>query len=145
MNKEDYNDMIEMYRFVSFEEFKNKDLRCQEFKNKHVDFRLTTGYKYKDKDELIQQSSEAKDDILCAIIKSCLDFFDNRKLTSVEQALSIAFHALLWSQGLFHDQSNEYDNENDVDVAFHGTVETIFKILKTINPKRFQEIADGKY
>ena len=46
MNKEEYNDMIEMYRFISFEEFENDDLRCQKFKNKHVDFRLTTSYKY---------------------------------------------------------------------------------------------------
>lgn len=145
MDEEDYNDMIEMYRSVSFEEFENKDLRHQEFKNKHVDFRLTTGYKYKDEVELIHESSQAKDDILCAIIKSCLDFFDNRKLTSVEQALSIAFHALLWSQGLCYEQSNGYDDENDVDIAFYGTVETIFKILKTINPKRFQEIIEGKY
>ncbi len=145
MNKKDYNDMIEMYRFVSFEEFKNEDLRCQDFKNKHVDFIITIDYKYKDEDELIREISKAKDDILCAVIKSCLDFFDNRDLTSVEQALLTALRTLLWSQGLTSDEINGYNDENDVDVVFHGTVESIFKILKTINPKRFQEIVDGKY
>ena len=130
MTKEHIEAVKKEYKFITFDDF--KDLKDQKFYNKRIDFLDTIAYKYENEpcleNFLSQTYDDAKHDISCAVIKSCVDFFKHRKLTLLEQALSIAFNTL-W---------DECDDNLNCE-------ESIFKILKTIDPKRFQEIIDGKY
>lgn len=159
MNKEYIQKAKEEYEFIIFDYFKEEI----KFKNKYIDeeYEKDEEYEYDDENDIRNYYgdlyNEAKDEIIAAIIKSCVDYFysirhndvvlKDKQITAESDALFLTIKFILYSQGF--DQLGVIDEEifrkRYNEEMFYKMLECFCEVLIDIYPEGFQEILEGYY
>ncbi len=153
MNKEYIQKVKEEYEFIIFDYFE-KEIK---FKNKYIDEEC----EYDDENDIRNYYGdfyyEAKDEIITAIIKSCVGYFyhtrhnnvilKDKQITAESDTLFLTIKFILHSQGF--DQLGDIDEEifgkRYDEEMFYKMLECFCKVLIAIDPEWFKEIVEGYY